>query len=116
MRQTSRPRGKYHRYKTMSEFIILTFLRLRSMIPDHQGVTQLYHDDLDAALTLINFVLPSVPLPRYWKRDKAQMAMSKLYQQARRHRRIGHEHGMLTTLQGQKYRDDQALADRGILH
>lgn len=122
MRQPSRPWGQFHSYKTMSELIILTASRtlqgeeVRSKLG--KEFAQLYHD-LDGGFKPINFMFPSLPLPSYWKRDKAQVAMSKFYQeiiQARRQGTVEHEHDMLTALRDQTYRDGRALTDREIAH
>ncbi|KAG8780128.1 Lanosterol 14-alpha-demethylase [Serendipita sp. 398] len=116
--------GTFNAFKKMSELTILTASRtlqgqeVRSKIT--KDFAQLYND-LDGGFTPLNFMFPSLPLPSYWRRDKAQRQMSEFYQSIIRARREGgaaheHEHDMLAALHTQTYRDGRALTDVEIAH
>lgn len=120
--EASRPWGRFNCFKRLSELTILTASRtlqgeeVRSKL--NKEFAQLYND-LDGGFTPINFLFPSLPLPSYRRRDKAQAAMSKFYQDIIQQRRLGggsHEHDMLSALQDQKYRDGRALTDVEMAH
>ncbi|CDS00738.1 hypothetical protein [Sporisorium scitamineum] len=70
-------------FQAMSEVIILTASRTLQGKEVREGLdksfAQLYHD-LDSGFTPINFVIPNLPLPSNFKRDKAQKKMSQFYQ------------------------------------
>ncbi len=70
-------------FAAMAEVIILTASRTLQGKEVREGLdksfAQLYHD-LDSGFTPINFVIPNLPLPSNFKRDKAQKKMSQFYQ------------------------------------
>ena len=47
---------------------------------------QLYHD-LDGGFTPLNFVFPNLPLPSYWRRDRAHVKMRHFYMDILKQRR-----------------------------
>lgn len=74
--------GRFHAFKTLAELTILTASRtlqgkeVRSSLD--KSFADLYQD-LDGGFTPINFLFPNLPLPSYWRRDKAQKKMSDFY-------------------------------------
>lgn len=52
----------------------------------NKDFAQIYHD-LDGGFTPINFVFPHLPLPSYWKRDKAHVQMRHFYLDIMKERR-----------------------------
>jgi sterol 14-demethylase len=114
--------GRFASFKSMSELTILTASRTLQGEEVRSKLTKDYaqvYNDLDGGFTPINFMFPSLPLPSYRRRDKAQAAMSKFYQEIIKARREGtgdHEHDMLSALQDQKYRDGRALNDVEMAH
>ncbi|PVG01114.1 cytochrome P450 [Serendipita vermifera] len=115
--QASRPWGRFNSFKSMSELTILTASRTLQGAEVRSRLDKTFaqrYNDLDGGFTPINFLFPSLPLPSYYRRDKAQRAMSQFYQeiiQARRAGSIEHEHDMLAALETQKYRDGRVLSD-----
>ncbi|WFD00352.1 sterol 14alpha-demethylase [Malassezia yamatoensis] len=110
-------------FKAMSEITILTASRtlqgkeVRESLD--KSYAQLYHD-LDSGFTPINFVIPNLPLPNNFKRDRAQRQMSKFYQDIIRKRReegtadAGHD--MIRALMEQEYKNGRAISDEEIAH
>ena len=75
--------------------------------------------DLDGGFTPLNFMFPNLPLPSYYRRDRAHKAMSDFYVDILRKRRAGPndaEHDMMASLMGQSYKDGRELSEREIAH
>ena len=114
--------GSFHCLNTMSELIILTASRTLQGAEVRSRLDKTFaqrYTDLDGGLRPINLFFPNLPLPSYWKRDKAQKAMSEFYQEIIRTRREGHhehDHDMLSALAEQKYRDGRVLSDVEMAH
>ena len=74
--------GKVDIFKSMCELTILTASRTLQGREVREGLDKsfadLYHD-LDSGFTPINFVIPNLPLPNNFKRDRAQKKMSDFY-------------------------------------
>ncbi|KAK0534582.1 Lanosterol 14-alpha-demethylase [Tilletia horrida] len=117
-------------FKSMSEITILTASRTLQGREVRENLdtsfAQLYHD-LDAGFTPINFVIPNLPLPGNFRRDRAQLAMSRFYQSIIKSRREGknaggagaqdeEEHDMIAALMQQSYKNGRALSDIEIAH
>lgn len=119
---SSRSWGRFHSFKSMSELTILTASRTLQGDEVRSKLTKDYaqvYNDLDGGFTPLNFMFPSLPLPSYRRRDKAQEKMSRFYQdiiKARREGKSEHEHDILAALQDQKYRDGRALNDVEMAH
>jgi sterol 14alpha-demethylase len=115
--KSDKPWGRFNSFKSMSELTILTASRTLQGAEVRSRLDKTFaqrYNDLDGGFTPINFLFPSLPLPSYRRRDKAQRAMSEFYQeiiQARRAGSIEHEHDMLAALETQKYRDGRVLSD-----
>lgn len=123
--------GSFNVVTSLAELTILTASRtlqgseVRSRLD--KTFAQLY-SDLDGGFKPINFLFPSLPLPSYRRRDKAQQAMSRFYRgiiQGRRERAISGntadadlevEHDILAALDQQTYRDGRALTDEETSH
>jgi sterol 14-demethylase len=114
--------GSFHCLNAMSELIILTASRTLQGAEVRSRLDKTFaqrYADLDGGFKPINLFFPNLPLPSYWKRDKAQKAMSEFYQEIIRARREGnheHEHDMLSALSEQKYRDGRVLSDVEMAH
>ncbi|KAF8754120.1 cytochrome P450 [Rhizoctonia solani] len=83
-----------------------------------KSFAQLYQD-LDGGFTPINFLFPNLPLPSYWRRDRAQQKMSDFYVniiEKRKTQSQGDEHDMIAALLNQNYKDGRALSDREVAH
>lgn len=84
--------GRFHAFRTMSELTILTASRtlqgkeIRASMD--KSFAQLYMD-LDGGFTPLNFMFPSLPLPSYKRRDRAQKLMSDFYVNILRKRAAG---------------------------
>lgn len=136
----SRGWGCFHAFKKLAELTILTASRtlqgkeVRSNLD--KSFAQLYQD-LDGGFTPINFLFPNLPLPSYWRRDRAQQKMSDFYVNIIEKRRsqnqevcvivvyilleitkpsFQHEHDMIAALVDQQYKDGRNLSDREIAH
>ncbi|KAG8740735.1 Lanosterol 14-alpha-demethylase [Ceratobasidium sp. 414] len=114
--------GRFHAFKTLAQLTILTASRtlqgkeVRSSLD--KSFADLYQD-LDGGFTPINFLFPNLPLPSYWRRDRAQKKMSDFYVDIINKRRAGsdeHEHDMLAALATQQYKDGRPLTDREMAH
>lgn len=74
--------GSIDAFKVMAEITILTASRTLQGKEVRENLdksfAQLYHD-LDSGFTPINFVIPNLPLPNNFKRDRAQKQMSDFY-------------------------------------
>ncbi|CAE6454863.1 unnamed protein product [Rhizoctonia solani] len=114
--------GCFHAFKKLAELTILTASRtlqgkeVRSNLD--KSFAELYQD-LDGGFTPINFLFPNLPLPSYWRRDRAQQKMSDFYVniiQKRKTQSQGDEHDMIAALLNQHYKDGRALSDREVAH
>jgi sterol 14alpha-demethylase len=110
--------GRLSSIKATSELIILTASRTLQGSEVRSRLDKTFaqrYSDLDGGFTPLNFLFPSLPLPNYYRRDKAQRAMSQFYHDIIQARRNGlsdnDEHDMLTALETQTYRDGRALSD-----
>ncbi|KAJ1024407.1 hypothetical protein NDA18_004574 [Ustilago nuda] len=118
-------------FQAMSEVIILTASRTLQGKEVREGLdksfAQLYHD-LDSGFTPINFVIPNLPLPSNFKRDKAQKKMSEYYQDIVAKRRAAGrtgadapeeeegENDMIAALMEQRYKNGRQLSPVEIAH
>lgn len=110
-------------FKAFSEITILTASRtlqgkeVRESLD--KSFAQLYHD-LDSGFTPINFVIPNLPLPNNFRRDRAQRQMSDFYMGIIKKRREGHVdgtgHDMISALMEQSYKNGRDINDREIAH
>ena len=126
----NRPWGSFNVVKSLAELTILTASRTLQGSEVRSRLDKTFaqrYNDLDGGFTPINFLFPSLPLPSYRRRDKAQRAMSQFYQDIIRRRRerdlgdhvpddIEIEHDMLAALNQQKYRDGRTLSDEEMAH
>lgn len=123
--------GSFNAVKSFAELTILTASRTLQGSEVRSKLDKTFaqrYNDLDGGFKPINFLFPSLPLPSYRRRDKAQQAMSKFYQdiiQRRRQRALGAsddnedvevEHDILAALDQQKYRDGRSLSDEEMAH
>ena len=110
-------------FKAMSEITILTASRTLQGKEVRENLdksyAQLYHD-LDSGFTPINFVIPNLPLPNNFRRDRAQRQMSKFYQDIIKKRReegtADDGHDMIRALMEQEYKNGRAISDEEIAH
>ena len=68
--------------KTLAELTILTASRTLQGKEVRQALDVSFaqkYEDLDRGFTPLNFLFPYLPLPSYWKRDRAQKEMSDFY-------------------------------------
>jgi sterol 14-demethylase len=74
--------GQFHALDSLAELTILTASRtlqgkeVRGSLD--KSFAQIYHA-LDGGFTPLNFMFPNLPLPSYWRRDRAQKKMSDFY-------------------------------------
>nr|WBV80359.1 lanosterol 14-alpha demethylase [Malassezia pachydermatis] len=84
-----------------------------------KSFAKLYHD-LDSGFTPINFVIPNLPLPNNFRRDRAQRQMSDFYMGIIKKRREGSvegtDHDMISALMEQSYKNGREINDREIAH
>lgn len=110
-------------FKAMSEITILTASRTLQGKEVRENLdksyAQLYHD-LDSGFTPINFVIPNLPLPNNFRRDRAQRLMSKFYQDIIKKRReegmADSGHDMIRALMEQEYKNGRPISDEEIAH
>lgn len=111
-------------FKTMSEITILTASRTLQgkEVRDNldKSFADLYHD-LDLGFNPLNFVIPNLPIPSNFKRDRAQKHMSDFYRGIiERRRKEGGvnetEHDMIAALMDQTYKNGRSLRDLEIAH
>lgn len=110
-------------FKAMSEITILTASRTLQGKEVRENLDKSYADlyhDLDSGFTPINFVIPNLPLPNNFRRDRAQRLMSKFYQDIIQKRReegtsdTGHD--MIRALMEQTYKNGRQISDEEIAH
>jgi sterol 14-demethylase len=120
----SRASGIVDIFKTMSEITILTASRTLQgkEVRDNldKSFADLYHD-LDLGFNPLNFVIPNLPIPSNFKRDRAQKKMSDFYRgiiQRRREQGGTHntDHDMIAALMDQTYKNGRNLSDIEIAH
>lgn len=109
-------------FKAMCEITILTASRTLQGKEVREGLDKsfadLYHD-LDSGFTPINFVIPNLPLPNNFRRDRAQKKMADFYKSiiARRKETGGEEQSdMISALMSQSYKDGRQLSDTEVAH
>ncbi|KAL5639806.1 hypothetical protein ACGC1H_006398 [Rhizoctonia solani] len=114
--------GKFHVLDTVAGLTILTASRtlqgreVRSSLD--KTFSQVYKD-LDGGFTPLNLMFPNLPLPSYWRRDRAQQKMSDFYVkilQNRREENREDEYDMISALASREYKDGSPLGDREIAH
>ncbi|CAE6453781.1 unnamed protein product [Rhizoctonia solani] len=114
--------GRFHALDTLAGLTILTASRtlqgkeVRSSL--NKTFSQIYKD-LDGGFTPLNFMFANLPLPSYWKRDRAQQKMSNFYMNIIKNRREENrdgEHDMISVLTLREYKDGSPLGDREIAH
>ncbi|KAH7337524.1 cytochrome P450 [Rhizoctonia solani] len=112
----------FHVLDTLAGLTILTASRtlqgkeVRSSLD--KTFSQVYKD-LDGGFTPLNFMFPNLPLPNYWRRDRAQQKMSDFYVNIiknRREQNRGDEYDMISALASREYKDGSPLGDREIAH
>ncbi|KAJ8327730.1 Lanosterol 14-alpha-demethylase [Batrachochytrium dendrobatidis] len=84
----------------------------------HSTVAQLYHD-LDSGLAPINVFFRWLPLPVYFKRDRANKIMSKTFVDIIKKRRATNSTDnadLMQTLMFARYRDGTSMTDDEIAH
>lgn len=111
-------------FKTMSEITILTASRTLQgkEVRDNldKSFADLYHD-LDLGFNPLNFVIPNLPIPSNFKRDRAQKHMSDFYRGIIERRRqqggtADTDHDMIAALMDQTYKNGRNLRDIEIAH
>lgn len=110
-------------FNVFSEITILTASRTLQGKEVRENLdksfAKLYHD-LDSGFTPINFVIPNLPLPNNFRRDRAQRQMSDFYMNIIKKRREGSvegtEHDMINALMEQSYKNGREINDREIAH
>lgn len=113
-------------FKAMCELTILTASRTLQGEEVRQNLDKsfagLYHD-LDGGFTPLNFIMPGLPLPANFRRDRAQRKMAQFYSEiVAKRRAIGsaegaepsQHHDMIATLMEQKYKNGRPLTDTEI--
>ncbi|KAG8741811.1 Lanosterol 14-alpha-demethylase [Ceratobasidium sp. 414] len=115
--------GGFHALKTMAELTILTASRtlqgkeVRGSLDKSFAQT---YQDLDGGFTPLNFLFPNLPLPSYWKRDRAHKRMSDFYVRIIKNRRKQNQeaddHDMISALLSQEYKDGRSLGDHEVAH
>lgn len=106
----------------MSELTILTASRTLQGKEVRENLDATFaqrYDDLDHGFTPLNFLFPSLPLPSYKRRDKAQIEMSDFFVDILHNRKklsLEHDHDMLAALSQQTYKNGRPLTDREIAH
>lgn len=82
LQSPARSWGSFPALKTLGELTILTASRTLQGKEVRASLDKTFakkYEDLDRGFTPINFLFPYLPLPSYWKRDKAQKEMSDFY-------------------------------------
>ncbi|KDQ19313.1 hypothetical protein BOTBODRAFT_27902 [Botryobasidium botryosum FD-172 SS1] len=115
--------GSFHALRTLAELTICTASRtlqgreVRASLSGREFAEM--YSDLDGGFTPINLMFPSLPLPSYRRRDRAQQAMSDFYVNILNKREAGdndHDHDMLAALAEQRYKNGRKLSKREIAH
>ncbi len=110
-------------FKAMCEITILTASRTLQGKEVRESLDKtfadLYHD-LDSGFTPINFVIPNLPLPNNFKRDRAQKKMADFYRSIiERRRKEGTEADhtdMIAAVMQQSYKDGRKVSDTEVAH
>lgn len=114
--------GKSHVLESQSQLTIFT--ASRTLLGDeireklNTNFAALYAD-LDKGFTPINFVFPNLPLPHYYRRDKAQQMISSTYMEVIKKRREENQIDSTTDLVGALmanavYKDGVRMTDQEI--
>ncbi|KAG8922031.1 Lanosterol 14-alpha-demethylase [Tulasnella sp. 418] len=115
--------GRFHCFRSLAQITILTAARTLQGDEVRSGMDKTFADlysDLDGGFTPMNFLFPNLPLPSYWRRDRAHQKMSNYYVNIIRKRReeggdfSGHD--MIEALSNQTYKDGRPLTDREVAH
>lgn len=111
--------------RVLEDIAILTSSRTlqgREVRSNIDGSIAALYKDLDAAVILINFVYPDLPLPVNKRRDRAQQTMSQFYIDIIQKRRLQNpskedtDVDLIASLLGQTYKNGRALEDYEIAH
>ncbi|KAF9437506.1 Lanosterol 14-alpha-demethylase [Entomortierella beljakovae] len=114
--------GRGDLFTAMGELIINTASRtlmgpeIRALM--HESVAQLYHD-LDDGFQPINMFFEWLPLPSYFRRDRAHDEMRKIFIKVieeRRANNITDKTDMLQSLMNQTYKDGTPFTDTDACH
>ncbi|KAG0005819.1 Lanosterol 14-alpha-demethylase [Entomortierella chlamydospora] len=114
--------GRGDLFTAMGELIINTASRtlmgpeIRALM--HESVAQLYHD-LDDGFQPINMFFQWLPLPSYFRRDKAHNEMRNIFMKVieeRRANNITDKTDMLQSLMNQTYKDGTPFTDTDACH
>eukprot|EP00158_Paraphelidium_tribonemae_P002881 Partr_v1_DN25751_c0_g1_i1_m74634 putative Cytochrome p450 len=114
------PTGQGELAQAIAELTIMTASRclmgkeIRAQLSE--TVADLYCD-LDKGFAPINFLFPSLPLPTYWRRDKAHIEMRNLFLRIMKERRVNNDlenADMLQALMEAEYRDGKAMTDTEV--
>lgn len=84
--------GVFDACQTLQEITILTASRTLQGKEVREGLDKSFsglYNDLDGGFTPLNFLFPNLPLPSYWRRDRAHKKMSKFYTDIINKRREG---------------------------
>lgn len=88
----------------------------------NKSFAHLFHE-LDGGFTPLHWVFPSLPLPSYWKRDRANRKMTEIYTGILNKRReagtlgdLETQSDMIQALAGQSYKDGTKVSDKQIAH
>ncbi|KAG8944406.1 Lanosterol 14-alpha-demethylase [Tulasnella sp. 424] len=115
--------GKFNAFRALSELTILTASRTLQGEEVRNGLDASfakYYHDLDGGFTPLNFLFPNLPLPSYWRRDRAHKKMSDFYISViqKRKEEGGSENGydMIESLMSQTYKDGRPLYDYEVAH
>ncbi|KAG8695889.1 Lanosterol 14-alpha-demethylase, partial [Ceratobasidium sp. 423] len=114
--------GRFHVLDTLAGLTILTASRTLQGKEVRSSLNKTFskvYKDLDGGFTPLNFIFTNLPLPSYWKRDRAQQKMSNFYVDIIKNRREDNrddEHDMISALSLREYKDGSPLGDREIAH
>ncbi|KAH7100752.1 cytochrome P450 [Auriculariales sp. MPI-PUGE-AT-0066] len=112
--------GSFHSFDAMCEVTILTACRTLQGDVIRGSMDKTFAQrylDLDGGFTPLNFMFPNLPLPSYWRRDRAQKEMSDFYVNIVRKRKaesVEHDYDMMAALMGESYKDGSTLPDRQV--
>ncbi|KAG9123115.1 Lanosterol 14-alpha-demethylase [Ceratobasidium sp. 392] len=114
---------EFHALKTMAELTILTASRTLQGKEVRRSLDKSFaqtYQDLDGGFTPLNFLFPNLPLPSYWRRDRAHKRMSDFYvriiESRRRQNQVVEEYDMTSALLSQEYKDGRSLGDHEAAH
>lgn len=114
--------GESEIFTALSELTIMTASaclmgpEIRSQLDER--VAKLYHD-LDQGFQPINFLFKWLPIPSYWRRDRANAEMRSLFLRIMKQRRADKtaSYGdVLQTLMESKYKDGKPMTENQVAH